>query len=125
MLILFELCLYGHGIQPSAVVDRPQDVNSWTINPLGIQSTIPSLVRRTPLNLWVGLSRASPFSPLLRLDISVCPEVMMRSNNGREGRREGWREDEDGIAGVSELIERAESAALHGGFKPSAGWAKM
>ena len=39
--------------------------------------------------------------------------------------RERGREDEDGIAGVSELIERAESAALHGGFKQSARWAKM
>ena len=43
MLILFELAV---------VVGRPQDVNSWAINPLGIQSTIPCLVRRTDCGLW-------------------------------------------------------------------------
>ena len=112
---------YVDFIRTPPVVERPQDVNPWTINPLGIQSTIPSLVRRTSgLCPSVGLPGPAP-PPLL--DISICPEVMMRSNNGRGEEatvsREGVR------SRGSELIERAEAAALHGGFQPTPSWARM
>ena len=110
--ILFELRLLLSGHKMYKSVDNQSVGNKYNQ-----QFHLSSVGRADCAPLW-----AYPAPPPL-LDISICPEVMMRSNNGRGEEatvsREGVR------SRGSELIERAEAAAPHGGFQPTPSWARM